>query len=528
MAKTPHEIYLEVNGKAFDVDGYYGAQCLKKGTLVSLSNGICKPIEKLEIGEELKGGNRVVSNQPQKAKLLRITTDLGTFDVTPSHRFIAPDGSDFMAKEAKIGDVIQLDRNEPKKEHQLTEDELRFFGFYLADGTKKYRWKNSYNPEIKITIGTLAKEDYLDTINVSTHKRLHSNGTAKTYTLVNKKHPELLKLIHGIDGKYCPMSFTKDEYQFIIEGYLMGDGYRKHNSIVATSVDKALLVSIQFGCILNGWRAKLSKPILRDCTNLCDNPKPIYHLTINKNKNPQGKITNIEKVKDDMVYVLNTDGDHTYFAENHKHHNCWDGVMYVNRTYWGGQVRHCGGDGYVYNLWTYRKTNGILNDFIEVPITQAQDGDVFIWNKGAPECPLSHIAIFRKWDNTGKTRATFLGQNQGGPAGAFDQRSISVSGVLGVLRPKCYANTSSSGINWIAENGTATFTHNYIKIRKDNPDGEVVPNLYYMAGQSVNYVAKCAYKGHRWIRYKRSNGEYGCVAVSGSEKQGVDPWATFK
>ncbi|WP_305177762.1 hypothetical protein [Faecalibaculum rodentium] len=216
---------------------------------------------------------------------------------------------------------------------------------------------------------------------------------------------------------------------------------------------------------------------------------------------------------------------------------CWDGAMHVNREYWGGSVHHCGGDGYVYNLWTKRKTNGILNDFVEVPMDEAQDGDVFIWNKGAPECVYSHIAIFRKWDNAQHSRAIFLGQNQGGAGGAFNQASISVAGVLGVLRPKCYVQAGkpaakpsgqTTTVEWIAEKGTATFTRDHINIHKDGPNGPVVPGVQYMAGQSVKYFAKCAYNGHRWVRYVRASGGYGCVAVSGSEIQGVDPWATFK
>ncbi len=87
---------------------------------------------------------------------------------------------------------------------------------------------------------------------------------------------------------------------------------------------------------------------------------------------------------------------------------------------------------------------------------------------------------------------------------------------------------STGSIKWVAENGTATFTKDSIRIHKDNPDGEVIPGVTYNKGQSVKYIAKCAYKGHRWVRYVRSSGGYGCVAVSGSETQGKDPWATFK
>ena len=87
---------------------------------------------------------------------------------------------------------------------------------------------------------------------------------------------------------------------------------------------------------------------------------------------------------------------------------------------------------------------------------------------------------------------------------------------------------SSGSIKWTAENGTATFTRNNIRIHKDSPDGPVISGVQYNAGQSVRYFAKCAYKGHRWVKYHRAGGGVGCVAVSGSETRGVDPWATFK
>lgn len=88
--------------------------------------------------------------------------------------------------------------------------------------------------------------------------------------------------------------------------------------------------------------------------------------------------------------------------------------------------------------------------------------------------------------------------------------------------------TSVSSIKWIKETGTATFTKNGIRIHNDNPEGRVINGISYNAGQSVKYYEKCAYKGHRWVRYKRASGGVGCVAVSGSETQGKDPWATFK
>ncbi|WP_276889820.1 hypothetical protein [Faecalibaculum rodentium] len=89
-------------------------------------------------------------------------------------------------------------------------------------------------------------------------------------------------------------------------------------------------------------------------------------------------------------------------------------------------------------------------------------------------------------------------------------------------------NGSSGSIKWTAENGTATFTRNNIRIHEDGPTGKVIAGVQYNAGQSVKYFAKCAYAGHRWVKYHRAGGGVGCVAVSGSETRGVDPWATFK
>lgn len=89
-------------------------------------------------------------------------------------------------------------------------------------------------------------------------------------------------------------------------------------------------------------------------------------------------------------------------------------------------------------------------------------------------------------------------------------------------------NGSSGSIKWTAENGTATFTRNNIRIHEDGPTGKVIAGVQYNAGQSVKYFAKCAYAGHRWVKYYRAGGGVGCVAVSGSETRGVDPWATFK
>lgn len=214
---------------------------------------------------------------------------------------------------------------------------------------------------------------------------------------------------------------------------------------------------------------------------------------------------------------------------------CWDGAMYYSK-WLGYPVFSCTYSGYAKDIWNLRKSSGILKYYDEVQ-RPFNDGDIIVWGECTP-CPASHIAIFRKDNGNGTFVA--LGQNQGGKNGAFNQINFTYEGVLGGLRPKCYAGESTpkpqapdtsgqtTSLKWIQEDGTATFTHNYIKIHKDSPDGPVVPDVYYMQGQSVKYIAKCAYKGHRWVKYIRASGGYGVVAVSGSEVHGKDPWATFK
>ncbi len=432
MAKTYEQFKNEVLGKGFDIDGAYGAQCLVNGTLVHMADGTLAPVETLKVGDRLQGWNLVVGNDQKFSPLVEVKTDCGTFEVTPDHRFIGSDGQEI--ENLSVGQCIQLDTTEFKNDLNLTADELRFLGFYMGDGTKKYRWKGTTKPEIFITVGTDKKLEYLQSLNIHHRKiALHSNKKAKLFYLKNSEHEELMQLIHSIDGKKLPLFFTKEQYRYIIEGYLNADGYGKRDSFVASSVTKELLVSIQHGCILNGWRAILSKPTIRK-TNYCDHPKPIYRLTINKNKKPTGKVISIRSIQGGTVSVLNTDGDHTYFAENHKHHNCWDGAMYYSQ-WLGYPIFNCTVTGYVQDIWTQRKKSGILNYYDEVELLQP--GDIVVF-KVHPSTPLSHIAIFDH--DLGNGQGAFLGQNQGAPGMAFNIIPLPYDATYQTaFRPKCFS-----------------------------------------------------------------------------------------
>lgn len=117
---------------------------------------------------------------------------------------------------------------------------------------------------------------------------------------------------------------------------------------------------------------------------------------------------------------------------------CVDGFKHFCRTVVGYNISKrsiCSPTGYATSIWDNFDTLGLGKYFDKVPANNLVDGDWVIWSK-CGTCPSSHIAMFRK-DN-GNGTGIFLGQNQGGKNGAYNQVNISYSGLRGGMRPKCY------------------------------------------------------------------------------------------
>ncbi len=104
---------------------------------------------------------------------------------------------------------------------------------------------------------------------------------------------------------------------------------------------------------------------------------------------------------------------------------CWDGYAKYCR-YLGYPICHCTVTGYVQDIWTQRKVNGILNRFNEVTVMQPGDVAVF---KPCNATPLSHIAIFDH--DAGGGYGWFLGQNQG----RFNEVTVMQPGDVAVFKP---------------------------------------------------------------------------------------------
>ena len=120
---------------------------------------------------------------------------------------------------------------------------------------------------------------------------------------------------------------------------------------------------------------------------------------------------------------------------------CWDGMAFYEK-WLGYPVTNTDIHGFACDIWESRKTNGILNNFIEVEVMKP--GDIAIFKKSA-WTPSSHVAIFDS-DIDG-VYGWFLGQNQGGtPVGAaggsgFNVINMSMATFMGAFRFKKWKET---------------------------------------------------------------------------------------
>ena len=86
---------------------------------------------------------------------------------------------------------------------------------------------------------------------------------------------------------------------------------------------------------------------------------------------------------------------------------CWDGyAQYMKEL--GYSYANCTKSGYVKDIYTERKTNGMLKSCDEVSIMQA--GDIAVFRETPEWTPYSHIAIFVR-DVDGEY-GIFLGQEE--------------------------------------------------------------------------------------------------------------------
>jgi peptidoglycan endolysin len=319
---------------------------------------------------------------------------------------------------------------------------------------------------------------------------------------------------------------TKEERDAFIDSLIDESGH-------LLTDDKEQAIEFQHYAHLNGYSAPLF------VRNVYSEDEHAYDVVIERNKRLTNNFCNLAKKGNTVVYTINCDGNHSFYADNQKHHNCWDGAAYYER-WLGYPVTNCTNTGYARDVWEQRHSNGILNNFDEVEIMQPGDIAVFAVTDYTP---YSHIAIFHS--DAGNGGGYFLGQNQGGtPDGqggsAFNLCWLPYSSTYPTaFRPKAFsggqtanatpsAPASANGA-WIAED--ATFTSAYpIRARVDGPSTANRQVYIFPAGSKIHYDAYCHANGYVWIRQPRADGGYWFIPTGESDgsRRTDSAWGSFE
>lgn len=190
--------------------------------------------------------------------------------------------------------------------------------------------------------------------------------------------------------------------------------------------------------------------------------------------------------------------------------------------------RAIGGSGGAREIWYRREALGYSAYFNFEQI--GHPGDWFVWDSvygWYNGVYYGHVAMLIK-DN-GNGTGQFLGMNQGTNLSPANIQTLSYNGSCGVLHFKGYSHpTSSSAItvynpsNLVSEHAVATLTVDSVAIREGSPTGNVLKRVN--KGYQFEYYYKCVANGHRWVVNKDKTQ---FMAISGSEVQGKDLWATF-
>lgn len=219
---------------------------------------------------------------------------------------------------------------------------------------------------------------------------------------------------------------------------------------------------------------------------------------------------------------------------------CWDGYAhYMKKLGYG--FANCITSGYVKDIWNNRNENGMLKSCDVVTIMQ--QGDIAVFGE-TDETPSSHIAIFMR-DN-GNGTGVFLGQNQGGHLGAFNEVIFSYVGILGAFRPKCFKNLFTKPVikpevktvlneipsDFRYENATFTVTADTPIIIRRAPSLKGKDTGYtYAKGMTVTYDGYVVREGYVWISWISTNDvtrRWMACGKANTQGKNVEPWGKFK
>lgn len=353
---TPEPYRTATQDTITDPSTCWNREAQPAGTLITLENGAYKAVEDVEVGDKLwnHDGTEVVTVKSlwkEKKPVYTIRTGLGDIRFTGEHPLYTrrnkwkalalgslsafADPQFVKTKDLKVGDKVFI----PELEGQvlpLTDNELRWLGFYLGDGTKSV--KSDKCPIYRLIVPDGRKRKYVDSLGLEGSYSAHSHTKkAKYFNLAKKQSPELRKILDEIDGKSFSRLVVPEQAKLIVEGYLAADGCHIYGDVYsASSTDKRMLLAIQRMVLSIGGTMSIHKRY--DEGELEKFGTTVYAKTLweaNVNLNPKkkqihafkdGKYATVTKIElgdgEEEVYNIEVSGSHTYIADNHGVHNC--------------------------------------------------------------------------------------------------------------------------------------------------------------------------------------------------------------
>jgi hypothetical protein len=465
---TPTAFYNAVNGKGFN-EGY-GYQAHSKYAIITMCDNTQKNVTLLLKGDCVKNADGTEQNYISELwtspnELYTVNTTAGSLLLSEEHpafgiemsasqsdnlrRDLATNPDKYNFKWIKAGEVSKYDRIAvvvPKEGESsgLSEQELLFIGYWLGDGDKVVQ--DGRQDVYRVTSDD-NKKAWLDSLDLEISWQQHSNGKAWTGRFYGGDNVKavLSELGRYSYAKQFPFNFTAVENRLVLEGYIRADGHEKRaNNYIASSTSKVLLAQMQVVAWQNGYNASINLARKAgtetnigvanyDLWNLSLNTKPEREQIVFINGIPTVSVLGNVLLSgyDEPTYYIETTGDHTYIADNHRVHNCVAGFKEFMYSLSGKYVAtNTGGAS------GYAKQQSQIE-----PLG-------FKWHSGASGLQDGDWAIFRggKYGHVAmRYQGKWFGQNQGAAnssvGNAFNLMSFGTENVIGYYRPNIYVNT---------------------------------------------------------------------------------------
>ena len=348
----------------------FGSPCFVAGTLITTNNGM-KPIEEINIGDLVLTHNNTY--EAVTDKMINNAEGIYTLQVqgspitecTGNHRFYVRYKTrhwnndirryeyswtkpEWKAVESFTGkEYIKFPNKQFKCENpfNLTENECWLIGRYVADGylNEYVRCDRPSNMQrIIFCIGNNKAEQF--EIHLDKKVCYSSQQNCRKYSIVNHKLFNLCeKCGKNAINKHIPdfiLNLPKNLLIQFIEGYMSGDGSHKDGLYRASSISKVLIYQLA-QCIYRVYDCSASiyfykrptKTIIEGrLVNQRDTWNLAYRLTKEKTSSaiideelwqPVKKIC-YDRQRNELVYNLEVENEHSYTANNLAAHNCQD------------------------------------------------------------------------------------------------------------------------------------------------------------------------------------------------------------